>query len=663
MLLLNIMCGICGILSIKNDFSPTPEALKRMMGSLIHRGPDSSGYYIDRTAALGHTRLSIIDLQAGAQPLSNENQSLWLTFNGEIYNYIELRDELISRGHLFKTKSDTETIIHAWEQWGADCFNKFNGQWAIALWDTKRKELVLSRDRFGIRPLYYTTTDNKLLFASEVKAIFTDESIKRSFSIEGLTEIFTFWSTVAPVTAFEGINELEPGHYAVIKDNKLVSKPYWSVDFPAKYSSLPNLRECIEELKDLLISSSRLRFERSDVAVGAYLSGGIDSSITASIITKYTNADLKTFSLRFEESEFDEGNYQFEIAEKLGTDHKSIAVSSKEIGEIFPEVIRHTERPVLRTAPAPLFMLSRLVRESGYKVVVTGEGADEVLAGYDIFREAKVRRIIAENPEDPTNQELINRLYPWMKRTPGKAPAFARSFFSQDLNIDDPMLSHRPRWNTSSAIKRLLNEELTSSINFSKPAASLTGMLPTNHSCWDDLSRAQWIEYKTLLSGYILSAQGDRMLMGNSVEGRFPFLDYRVVDYSNKLPAEYKLKDLTEKYILKEAFKDMIPESIINRPKQPYRAPDALSFFGGHKLDWLDEVTDKTLVQNAGIFNPLAVEKLILKCRKREGNNMSNSDNMMITSVLSTMLVYRDMIISKQPLNKIPQPVTAIKRI
>ena len=657
------MCGICGILSVDENFYPEPDAIKRMMGALSHRGPDSGGYYIDSKTALGHTRLSIIDLQTGAQPLSNEDGSIWLTFNGEIYNYIELRNELSSKGHIFQTKSDTETIIHAWEEWGVDCFSKFNGQWALALWDSRRKELTLSRDRLGIRPLYYSTTNEKILFASEIKAIFTDYSIKRAFSTEGLAEIFTFWSPVAPFTSFEGVNELEPGHYAVINCRDIKSKAYWTPEFPDKTNPKPKFNDCIDELRSLLISSARLRFERSDVPVGAYLSGGIDSSITAAIISKYTKADLKTFSLRFDESEFDEGNYQNEMSKKLGTDHQSIIVSDKKIGEIFPEVIKHTERPILRTAPAPLFMLSRLVRNSNYKVVVTGEGADEVLAGYDIFREAMVRRIIAENPDDSTNQELINRLYPWMKRTPGKAPAFARSFFSRDLDLYDPALSHRPRWNTSSAIKKLLNKELAFSMDFYNPSASIIARLPVNHQNWEDLSRAQWFEYKTLLSGYILSAQGDRMLMGNSIEGRFPFLDYRLVDFSNRLPAEYKLKDLKEKYILKEAFKDLIPESILNRPKQPYRAPDAMSFFGNYKLGWIDEITDEKILGEAGIFNPSAVEKLISKCKKREGKNMSNSDNMMITAVLSTMLIYKKMIKELQPEIAPPQPLTVVDKM
>ena len=657
------MCGICGIVKLKNEENTSPVAIKKMMGALNHRGPDSSGYFIDNKVAIGHTRLSIIDLQTGNQPLSNEDQTLWITFNGEIFNYVELREELILKGHIFKTKSDTETIIHSWEEWGPDCFNKFNGQWALALWDTQTKTLILSRDRLGIRPLYYTMTREKLLFASEIKSIFTDNSIPRAFNEEGLAHIFTFWSPVAPQTAFKDILELEPGNYAVIKSGTISSKAYWSIDFPERDIQRSDFNQKVEELKELLISAARLRFERSDVPVGAYLSGGIDSAITASIISKYTNTDLKTFSLRFEENEFDEGGYQNIMSKQLGTDHQNIMVSANDIGTIFPEVIKHTERPILRSAPAPLFLLSKLVRDSGYKVVVTGEGADEVLAGYDIFREAKVRKFIAENPDSEENMNLVQQLYPWMKRTPGKAPAFARSFFSRDLNIQDPGLSHRPRWNTSASITRLLSADYYSAIDSYNPPEWIINKLPETNRKWEDLSRAQWLEYKTLLSGYILSAQGDRMLMGNSIEGRFPFLDYRLVDFANKLPAEFKLSDLREKFILKEAFKNLIPDSILNRPKQPYRAPDVLSFFGGHKLDWIEEITNRDIIKEAGIFNHQSVELLISKCKKKKGSNMSNTDNMMTTALLSTMLVFKKFIHDAQPESLPAEPITIIDKL
>ena len=661
------MCGICGIVSLKKGNAPNPDLIKRMMGTLTHRGPDSSGYYRDRQAALGHTRLAILDLFSGSQPLSNEDETIWVTFNGEIFNYLELREELVSKGHIFKTHSDTETIVHAWEEWGESCFRRFNGQWGLALWDSKQKTMILSRDRHGIKPLYYTKTGQKFLFASEVKAIFTDNSIERSFNPEGLSELFTFWSTTPPKTVFENIFEVEPGTMLILHRGTLTTRSYWKLSFPAQSSSpqeKTNFKESAEELRELLTRSTRLRFTRSDVPVGAYLSGGIDSSITSAIVSRYTNTQLKTFSLRFEDNEFDEGSFQNEMARKLGTDHQEVGVSFRDIGKIFPQVIQHTERPILRTAPAPLFLLSKLVRDSGYKVVVTGEGADEVLAGYDIFREAKVRKFIAENPESPKITDYINQLYPWMQRSPGKAPAFARSFFGKDLDIGDRAFSHRPRWNTTSKINLLFHpdfKQLTTRFNTS---AALLARFPSEQTTWSDLSRAQWLEYTSLLSGYILPSQGDRMLMAHSIEGRFPFLDYNLVDFANNLPPNFKLHGLQEKYILKEAFSDLVPQSILNRPKQPYRSPDAASFFSGATLPWVEEVTEESYLNKAGIFNPAAVNKLLEKCRKTRGIKMSNSDNMQIVGVLSTMLTYKYLIEREHTYNStLPQPMKIVERV
>ena len=639
------MCGICGIVNINEGPPPDIDLLTRMMGRLLHRGPDSSGYYRDKTVALGHTRLSIIDLETGAQPLTNEDASVWITFNGEIFNYVELAAELRSYGHVFKTKSDTEVIVHAYEQWDTSCFEHFNGQWALALWDIKNKRLILSRDRHGIRPLYYTRCNNRLLFASEIKAIFADKGVSRELDTAGLSEIFTFWSPVAPKTAFKGIEELRPGHFTVFENGRMETKPYWSILFPeAGTETSLSEEDNASLLRKQLIEASQLRFTRSDVPVGAYLSGGIDSSITSAIVANYTDAPLKTFSIRFADSEFDEGRFQKEMVNRLGANHRDIRVSHQDIGEIFPDVIWHTERPILRTAPAPLYLLSKLVRESGYKVVVTGEGADEVMAGYDIYREAKVRLFLARNPSSIKRPDILMSLYPWMARTPSSAPAFAQSFFGKGLDPSDPWFSHRPRWETTASIRLLLEKDFRKEMEKTHVEETFLPLLPDSHLKWDPLCRAQWIEMVTLLSGYILSAQGDRMLMANSVEGRFPFLDCRFVDFANQLPARHKLLALDEKHLLKMAFRDLVPESILNRPKQPYRAPDAGSFFNVKGLDWMDELLEKDKLKEAGIFNPKSASRFIAKCRKVNGLGMSNTDNMRIVAILSTMLVHHHFI-------------------
>lgn len=641
------MCGICGVVTV----GPPPDLplVRSMIGRLTHRGPDGCGYFRDRWAALGHSRLSIIDEAGGAQPLTNEDGRFWLTFNGEIFNYLELGEQLRDRGHSFRTASDSEVIVHAWEEWGEACFSRFNGQWALAIWDRVERRLVLSRDRLGVRPLYYTRGRDRLLFASEVKALFADPSTPRAFDPLGLGETLTYWSTVAPRTAYAGIDQLEPGYVATYDRTGFRKAPYWSANFPPQGEEpARDSASSAEELHDRLVEAVRLRFLRSDVPVAAYLSGGIDSSVTAALMNEYTDVPLHTFSLRFADAEFDEGEYQQQMVAKLGTEHRDLVVSGSDIAQVFPEVVWHAEVPVLRSAPAPMFLLSRLVRENGYKVVVTGEGADEVLGGYDLFREARVRMFWARNPESTKRARAAELLYPWMGRSPGQAPAFARTFFSRNLDPSDPAISHRPRWDSTSAVKGMLADEWQRAAH-TVSGDELVGLLPAESSAWDPLSRAQWLEMSTLLPGYILASQGDRMLMGNSVEGRFPFLDLNVVEFAAQLPARYKLFGLREKYLLMRAFEGLVPPAILGRPKQPYRAPDAAPFFSRSAPAWVEEVIAPESVLAAGVFEPARVAGLVDKCRRTGGRNMGNTDSMRVLAVLSTQLAHQQFIAQRGP--------------
>ena len=633
------MCGICGIVS--HDGPPDLALLRRMTARLGHRGPDGNGYYRDRRAALGHTRLAIIDAPGGAQPLRNEDGTVWVTFNGEIFNYAELGAELRHRGHAFRTASDTEVIVHAWEEWGVECFARFNGQWAIALWDRRAERLVLSRDRLGVRPLFFIRRPASLLFASEVKSIFADRSVQRAFDPSGLDQTFTYWSPVAPRTVFRGVEQLEPGYYAILDRNGFRKAPYWRITFPERgHEPVQDTSENAEALREQIVEAARLRFLRSDVPVGAYLSGGLDSSITAAVIARYTDVPLHTFSVRFSDSEFDEGQYQKMMSAVLGTQHQDIMVSLADIAAVFPDVIRHAEIPILRAAPAPLFLLSKLVRENGYKVVVTGEGADEILAGYDIFREARVRLFWSRDPGSTKRIRAGELLYPWMTRSPGRIPAFARSFFGRCLDPGDPALSHRPRWDSTSVIKSMLSPDMQDRMD-RVGAEDIVAAMPPGSKNWDPLSRAQWLEMTTLLAGYILASQGDRMLMANSVEGRFPFLDRNVVDFANRLPARHKLFGLEEKYLLKRAFADLVPNDIIYRPKQPYRAPDAACFFTPGRPGWFDEVMSERAIAAGGVFEPSLVAGLLAKCMRTGGENMGNTDNMRLLAIVSTQLAHQ----------------------
>ncbi len=634
------MCGICGF--VNRYVEPETDLVLDMMGRLAHRGPDGSGYYRDNRIALGHTRLAIIDAAGGVQPLSNETGRIWISFNGEIFNYVELANRLKDLGHTFKTASDTEVIVHAWEQWGSDCFNKFNGQWAMALWDSNKDELILARDPAGILPLFYAFVGDRFLFASEMKAIMADPSLKRSFDPAGLAQTFSIWCPMAPRTPYQGISELEPGCWATLRDGRLNRHAYWSPTFPDSESTYnQDMTENGQRFREKLVEATRLRFLRSDVPVGAYLSGGIDSSVTSAIITQYTNVPLRTFSIRFSEQEYDESYWQTEMANRLGTEHLSLEVSASDIAGIFPETIWHGEKPILRSGPAPLFLLSKLVRDSGYKVVVTGEGSDEILAGYDLFRETRVRSFMARDSGSTKRRRTPELLYPWMARSPGSSPSFASAFFGRHLDTQDPAMSHRPRWDSTIAIQRMLHPDFLLKFEQYRSDEELIASMPPDCSSWDPVSRAQWLEFKTLLPGYILSSQGDRMLMANSVEGRFPFLDRAVIDLANSIPTSHKLLALDEKHLLKKIFADLVPESILRRPKQPYRAPDASNFFSGGLPEWLPELVSEKAVKETGVFSSSAVNAFFKKCISVQGKGMSNTDNMRAIAILSTQLAHR----------------------
>ncbi len=644
------MCGIAGIVALRDAASPPSlEELEAMISALRHRGPDEFGAYRDRRAGLGHARLSIIDLATGQQPLANEDETLWVVFNGEIFNYVELRAELIALGHRFRTRSDTEVIVHAFESWGEDAFARFNGQFAIALWDARREALVLARDRLGVRPLYLCEHAGRLLFASEVKAIFAaDPAITRALDPVGLAETFTFWTVVPPQSVFEGIAELEPGHVRTISPNGIADRAFWAPRYPGAGTAPPagSLDEAVERVRAALEEAVRLRMLRADVPVGSYLSGGLDSSLVAALGRRVKGDKFCTYSIRFEDAEYDETRYQRAVAELIESDHREILVRRADIAAAFPAVVTHAERPLLRTAPAPLFLLSKLVRDSGIKVVLTGEGADEMFAGYDLFREGKVRRFWGRQPGSALRPRLLERLYPYLARSPLSQRAMAREFFGRGRERPNvPGFAHQTRWQSAAALQRLFTPDVRERARRVDVVERLLAALPSEFARWSPLAQDQYLEVRTLLSGYLLSSQGDRMLMAHSVEGRFPFLDADVVELANALPASYKLKVLDEKHALKRAARGLVPPEILARKKQPYRAPDALSFVGAGAPAWVGEVMSEAAIARAGIFDARAVERLWRKCRASAGGEQfSNADNMAVVGVLSTGLLHEELV-------------------
>jgi asparagine synthase (glutamine-hydrolysing) len=633
------MCGIAGLYHFASPNKPVPEDnLKKMLSVIWYRGPDESGIYIGKNIGLGSVRLSIIDLASGQQPISIRNDRYRIVYNGELFNYIELRQELEKLGCEFFTSTDTEVVVQAYAQYGTACLNKFNGQFAIAIWDNKEKSLFLARDRVGIRPLFYSAFNGSFAFCSEIKGLFQIPEIQRSISPKGLSQIFTFWTTITPDTPYENVQELPPGHYMTITTGGINIQKYWSLKFPDKEKPLKkDFRESIEEFRDLFRDAVSIRL-RADVEVAAYLSGGIDSSVTTAFIHEIEPKILNTFSIGFADKAYDETSYQTEASKYFNTNHLAFSCTSEEIGSSFFDTIKHTEFPILRTAPTPMYLLSKKVREKNIKVVITGEGADEMLAGYNIFKEAKIRRFWARQPQSTIRPLLLTKLYPYLPMMKNASTNVLKMFFGFKLSdTDNPLYSHLLRWHNTSRIQNYFSENIHFRLRDYHPVDEVDKTLEENFSKWGDLSKSQYLESSIFMSGYLLSSQGDRMAMANSVEGRYPFLDYRVIEYAAKLPEDFKLHLLDEKYILKKMMAGKIPESILTRHKQAYRAPIHTSFFGKNAPAYVDELLSSDSIKSFDNFDPVKVTKLVEKFRT--GANITEVDNMALAGILSTQLV------------------------
>jgi asparagine synthase (glutamine-hydrolysing) len=643
------MCGLAGVVNLSDSSPPQRQTLRAMIETLHHRGPDGYGFFEDAQCGLAHARLSIIDLAGGDQPIHNEESNVWVVFNGEIFNFIELRQELQRAGHRFATNSDTEVIVHAYEQYGMKFVDHLNGQFAIALWDQSKRRLVLARDRAGIRPLFYTQARGRLYFASEVKALFAVPGIERRANLSAIGDVLTYWSTLEPDTVFENVFSLPPGCWMTIENGRCEIEKYWDWDFPTTQPGRDRpVAAYAEELRELLIDSVRLQL-RADVPVGAYLSGGLDSSAIAALTKIYNRERLQTFSLSFEDAEFDESAYQREMAQQLGAEHTSVVCKTRDIAAAFPKVIWHTESPIVRTAPAPLMLLSECVRQHGYKVVLTGEGADEVFGGYDLFKEAKIRRFWARAPQSKMRPRLLDKLYPYLRNSPTANRAMTERFYAQGMDRPaDPSFAHLPRWSTTRRSWQFLSKEARAELGDRDYVAHFGTRLPKQVADFLPIGRDQYVEAHTLLSGYLLNSQGDRVAMANSIEGRVPFLDHRVIEFASRLPPSLKINGLNEKFLLKEAMRGFLPAAITKRTKQPYRAPDSQSFFiDGTACDYVDDLLSADRLRSAGYFDAVAVGKLVAKCKA--GRASGFSDNMAFVGILSTMLVDEFFIRGRRP--------------
>ncbi len=624
------MCGIVGLLDGRK--TTYDDTLRAMVQAIGYRGPDDQGFYDGGIVGLGHARLSIIDPENGRQPASSEDGGVIVVFNGEIYNFHALASSLTACGHRLENQSDTAVLPHLYEEYGLDMFQRLSGQFAIAIWDKRKQALILARDRYGEKPLFYAERTGNFAFGSEAKAIFKSGLISPVLSPRSLGHIFTYWTPLGDESAFEGVHQLPPGSFLVYKNGQTSIQRYWAPDL-----SQPDHASCLDaaayeaQLEALLIQSVRARMV-ADVPVSFYVSGGLDSALVTSIAARETGLRLNTFSLTFDDKHFDESAYQTALTRALGTNHRSVRFESARLPSLLSEVVWHTETPVLRSGPFPMYVLAGLVRDSGIKVVLSGEGADELFGGYDLFREVKIRQFAARLPESTARPRLYGRVNAFVPQLSGQPSGGLRYFYGSADNADC-FASHQTRWRLGQYSRQFFAPDFRAAMDAPDGAAdALSPFLPDGLCNWPPLARAQAIETATLFSDYLLSSQGDRVSMGQGVECRYPFLDETVATFAARLPDTMKIRGLNEKYLLKQLARKYVPEPIQRRQKFPYRAPIDIAAIMAS--DEARHFLSDASIRQYGVFNADAVARFIALTSGRTSN--SERDCMLFMGLLTT---------------------------
>ncbi|HHF43319.1 MAG TPA: asparagine synthase (glutamine-hydrolyzing) [Candidatus Aminicenantes bacterium] len=567
------MCGFCGLIHPQGFPPPEKSLLKAMTQTIIHRGPDEEGLYLDEQTGLGVRRLSIIDLEKGHQPLSNEKGTIWIAYNGEVYNFPQLRKELQARGHQFKTRTDTETIVHAYEEWGENFIQKLRGMFAFALWDKDKKTLYLWRDRLGIKPVYYILqTDGTLLFGSELKTILKSSQVSRAVNPRALDLYLTLEYIPAPFSIFENIYKLPPGCYLKYHEGKIAIHSYWDVPRPCDKSSsheCKSLAEVKEKLYSLLQESVALRLI-SDVPLGAFLSGGIDSSTIVGLMHELNVSPLLTFSIGFEESTYNELQYARQIAQRFETQHEEFILRPNAV-ELVDQLIYHLDEPFGDFSLFPTYLVSKMARKR-VKVILSGDGGDEIFGGYEHYQVQKIARWPTVAWSGRLLSQLLHKLPPSPKKK-GWWNKLRR--FTQGLN--NPSSLRHLRWMVflnEAAKEKLysphLLEQLQNKLEISQ-ISPLTEVL-NKASLYDPITGELLIDLKLYLPDDIL-VKVDRMSMATSLESRVPFLDHHLVEFVFSLPGKLKLRGLTTKWIFKKTVEGLLPRENIYRPKEGFSIP------------------------------------------------------------------------------------------
>ena len=600
------MCGICGQVCFEVDKKVDEVLIRKMSSVLNHRGPDDEGVYVRGHVGLAHKRLSIIDLTpAGQQPMSNEDGSIWIVFNGEIYNFLELRENLQAKGHTFSSNTDTETIIHLYEDKGIDCVQELRGMFAFAIWDENKRRLFLARDRAGKKPLVYAHTNEGLLFASEIKSLLRAPSVKRDIDYSALHHYLTYQYVPSPLTIFAGIKKLPPAHILIYQKGNITIKRYWELSYQNKLQ-LPSLEDYGERFLEVFQEAVKIRL-RSDVPLGAFLSGGIDSSLVVAVMSKLMNQPAKTFSIGFEEEEYSELPYARMIAEKYETDHHEFIVKPDAI-EIMPKLVWHYNEPYADSSAIPTYYVSKMTREY-VTVALNGDGGDESFAGYEryladkladyyrfvprLFREKIIRKVINILPHSANRRTFFRRLKRFVKgisEIPERRYVRWICFFDNEMKDDLYTPSFKEQ------MKGIDSVDLT--VNWYGKA---------NGKSFID--KTLFVDVMSYLPEDLL-VKVDIASMANSLEARSPFLDHKVMEFASSLPSNLKLRGIETKYLLKHTLSEFLPKDILRRKKMGFGVPLDIWFRNDLKEMAYDILLDKRCIER-GYFESESIQKML----------------------------------------------------
>ncbi len=594
------MCGIAGFINKSLSIKDSKNKISNMIGSISHRGPDSIGAVVSKNYSCATARLSIEKIEEGYQPIITSNRKFILSLNGEIFNY-----KKIIKKYNFKNNinSEVKLLAELFELKGKNFINEIDGQFAISIFDIKKNKLYLFRDRYGIRPLFYKNDNQSFVYASEIKSISAYNNSVLETCNASIASTTLFWGNINHLTSFKNVKQLPPGNYLEFYNDKIEIKNYWTnpLSLNIQKSKKINFIE--------LLTNSIKKQLHGEVGYSSYLSGGIDSSAIAFLLTKIQGSPIDTFSIQFENKEYDETDAQNRMKNLINSNHCALKISNQDIVNNFEKAVNHTEAHLFRTAPVPMYLLAKLVKEKGHKVVFTGEGADEILLGYDIFGETKIRQFWSKDINSKKRPELLKKLYYYLPQfNSDRYFQITKEFYKKNLkNNDDLFYSHQVRWDQYSSIKNFFNFENEESIKGSL-IKSLSQILPSNFGKLDIMQKAQLIEINTLLSSYLLSSQGDRMTMAHGVEGRYPYLDDELTNELSKIPSKIKAPGLKLKNILRRSFDKYLPKEIVDRPKFAYQAPEAKVFFSnkeGLKIvdDFQDGLNNNDNLNQASFIN------------------------------------------------------------